>query len=209
VVAFTDRQNSAQREYFTFSEKLEWARRLERIERVKAEERMKAGKALDPVVNCPQGKTRDIVAEKSGFGSSSTYRRAKYIAENADPETIAKLDADEISIHRAWKETKARINENCDQTVSEICHVAQIDHTENSAGQETGGNPKDVFRFKEAEANKLRYVPFFAPVRWRRMPFGTKSPYDGAILTTCRCYYSRGGKFSQICPSLGYVLVLR
>lgn len=104
------------RKDFTFSEKLEWARRLERIERVKSEERKKATlkqykdtdmhKCVDREVS---GITDEIVAEKSGFGSREKYRKAKFIAENADPETIAKLDADEISIHRAWKETKARL----------------------------------------------------------------------------------------------------
>lgn len=84
-------ENSAEREYLTFSEKLEWARRLERIERVKAEERMKAGKHLDPTKNSAGGETRDIVAKKSGFGSRDTYGKAKFIAENANPETIAKL----------------------------------------------------------------------------------------------------------------------
>lgn len=54
-----------------FSEKLEWARRLERIERVKAEERRKATliqNANSDVENFPQreneGKSRDIVAKK-------------------------------------------------------------------------------------------------------------------------------------------------
>jgi hypothetical protein len=49
------------------------------------------------VENLPQGKTRDIVAEQSGFGSGKQYEKAKYISENADAETIAKLDAGEIT----------------------------------------------------------------------------------------------------------------
>jgi ParB family chromosome partitioning protein len=31
-----------------------------------------------------QGKTREIVAEKSGFGSGKNFEKAKYIADNAD-----------------------------------------------------------------------------------------------------------------------------
>lgn len=94
VAAFTDTENFPEREYFTFSEKLEWARRLERIERVKSEERKKATlkqykdtdmhKCVDREVS---GITDEIVAKKSGFGSSNTYRKAKFIAENADEET--------------------------------------------------------------------------------------------------------------------------
>jgi hypothetical protein len=85
------------RKEFTFSERVDWARRLERVEKEKARERMESGKAVNPVENLPQGKTRDIVAEQSGFGSGKQYEKAKYISENADAETIAKLDAGEIT----------------------------------------------------------------------------------------------------------------
>ncbi|MGG0804728.1 hypothetical protein [Brevibacillus laterosporus] len=93
------------RKEFTFSERVDWARRLEQVER------MKVGKAIDPVENLPQGKTRDLVAEQSGFGSGKQYEKAKYIADHADPEIIAQLDDDEISIHRAYTETKRKLAE--------------------------------------------------------------------------------------------------
>ncbi|MGG0794386.1 hypothetical protein ABE137_10325 [Brevibacillus laterosporus] len=85
------------RKEFTFSERVDWARRLERVERVKSEQREKAGKKIDPTENLPEGKkgeTRDIVAGASGFGSGKQYEKAKYIADNADPEIIAQLDDD-------------------------------------------------------------------------------------------------------------------
>ncbi|GER71312.1 hypothetical protein BpJC7_26150 [Weizmannia acidilactici] len=69
----------------------ELTKNFQEAKKGEAEERMKAGKALDPVVNCPQGKTRDIVAQKSGFGSRDTYGKAKFIAENADYATWHKL----------------------------------------------------------------------------------------------------------------------
>jgi len=50
---------------------------------------MKAGKTID---NGEKGLAADIVARKSGFGNRNTYRQAKFIAENADQETINKLD---------------------------------------------------------------------------------------------------------------------
>ncbi len=81
-----------QREPFTYSEKMDYARLLEDIERAKAKERMLAGKKscdTDPVPQGAQGqtgKTRDIVASKIGMGKT-TYDRAKYIAENA-PEAV-------------------------------------------------------------------------------------------------------------------------
>ena len=59
-------RNFAIRKDFTFSEKMEWARRLERIERAKAEERMK-----NPPQNFAEGKgeTNEIVAKQTGFGN--------------------------------------------------------------------------------------------------------------------------------------------
>lgn len=39
-----------------------------------------------------QGKTRDIVAKESGFGSGKQYNKAKYIYENGSEELIKQLD---------------------------------------------------------------------------------------------------------------------
>ena len=96
------------RKEFTFSERIEWAKRLEQVERIKAEERMKIGKENNPMENFPQGSTRDIVADQSGFGSGKQYEKAKFIAENARPELIKQLDENQISIHGAYQELKAR-----------------------------------------------------------------------------------------------------
>ncbi len=76
------------RKEFTFSERVDWAKRLERIEKIKSKERM-----LDPMQNSSQGSTREIVANKSGFGSHDTYNKAKYIYENGSEEMIKQLDA--------------------------------------------------------------------------------------------------------------------
>ena len=49
------------------------------------------GAILDIVENFPrsqESKTRDIVAEKMGIGSGKQYEKEKYIAENADKETL-------------------------------------------------------------------------------------------------------------------------
>ena len=75
-----------QREPFTYSEKMDYARIIEEIERAKAKERMLSGKsASDPTDNCPEGReTRDIVGAKIGM-SGRQYDRAKYVADNAPP----------------------------------------------------------------------------------------------------------------------------
>jgi len=92
------------RKGFSFSERVEWARRLEQIERVKADDRMR-----NPTKNSSEGETAEIVAQESGFGSKDTYRKAKFISENADPETIQQLNEEQISINRAYQETKRKL----------------------------------------------------------------------------------------------------
>lgn len=95
------------RKEFSFTERVEWGKRLEQIEKIKAKERM-AGKE-----NLPEqaGQVRDIVAEQAGFGSGKQYDKAKFIVENATPEIIQQLDAGFISTHKAFIETKERLEE--------------------------------------------------------------------------------------------------
>ncbi len=94
------------RKDFNKSERIEYARQLERIERVKASQREKAGVAINPSQNSDRGRTDDIVAEKLGIGSRDTYRKEKYIADNADPETLEQWNKEEISTHKAYTKVK-------------------------------------------------------------------------------------------------------
>ena len=85
------------RKEFSYSERMEWARRLEQVVRLKAKERQLSGLNNQNVVteNFPErehGETRDKVAEQSGFGSGKQYEKAKFIFENADEELIKMLD---------------------------------------------------------------------------------------------------------------------
>ena len=93
------------RKNFTFSEGLEWARRLEQVEKLKARERSEANLKQNPECeNFPtreeRGRATDIVAAEIGFGSGKTYEKAKFVAAHADAETIAKLDAEETACVR-------------------------------------------------------------------------------------------------------------
>lgn len=100
-----------ERKDFTYSEKMDYAKQLERIEAKKAKDRrtsqLKQNKNT-VVDHGPQrtGKTRDIVGEAVGFGSGRTYGRAKYIYENADEETIKKVDTGEKSIRKTYDELR-------------------------------------------------------------------------------------------------------
>lgn len=56
-----------------------------------------------------KGQVRDIVAEQAGFGSGRNYDKAKFIAEHATAEIIQELDAGLISTHKAFTQTKERM----------------------------------------------------------------------------------------------------
>jgi len=60
---------------------------------------------LEPVENLPQvppgTKTRELAAEKAGFGNARTYQQAKKVTEDGAPELVAAMDAGEVSIDAA------------------------------------------------------------------------------------------------------------
>ena len=68
-------------------------------------DREAAGKT-NPVQNSAQGKTRDIVAKKSGFGSHDTRTKYKKIKKANKPELIEKLDKGEITVNKAYQNIK-------------------------------------------------------------------------------------------------------
>lgn len=117
------------RKEFTFSERVDWARRLEEVERIKAKERMAGSKETFPEQS---GQVRDIVAEQTGFGSGKQYDKAKFIMENATSEIVQQLDSGLITTHRAFTETKERLErerleaeERAEQAESELYEMQQ------------------------------------------------------------------------------------
>ena len=71
------------RKDFTVSERVAIAKAIEERLKEKAEARMLAGVKQNPVENFPQGedvpgtKSRDLAADRAGFGSGKTYEAAK------------------------------------------------------------------------------------------------------------------------------------
>lgn len=102
------------RKDFTFTERMDWVKRMERIEIIKAKERMGQG---TPTL-AEQGEVRDIVADKSGFGSHGTLDKAKFIANNADADLIKQLNEKQITVNKAYQETK-KANEQVDDLLTE------------------------------------------------------------------------------------------
>lgn len=49
----------------------------------------------------PGAKTRELAAEKAGFGNPETYRQAKKVVDQAAPEIVAAVDAGTISVSLA------------------------------------------------------------------------------------------------------------
>jgi ParB-like chromosome segregation protein Spo0J len=98
------------RKEFSFSERMDYAKRLEVIEREKAKERQLStlnNQNIDMQnIAEREGTTRDIVAESTGFGSGEQYRKAKFISENADEEIIKSLDEGKLSINKAYQTLK-------------------------------------------------------------------------------------------------------
>ena len=116
-----------QRESFTYSEKMDFARLLEEIEQAKAMIRKKDGNVLGGNVagrgrpkddassiglashdaKPIQLKTSEVVADKIGMGSR-TYERAKHIRDNAPQEVIDRLDSGESSIYKEYNALRAQ-----------------------------------------------------------------------------------------------------
>ncbi len=99
-----------QRESFTFSEQMDYARLIEEIERVKSAERQAAGVKIaeaDLPAKWPEGSTRAeretryIVGKKIGM-IGRQYDRAKFIADNAPPVVIEQLDRGERTIRSVY-----------------------------------------------------------------------------------------------------------
>lgn len=102
-----------QREDFTISERLDYARLIEEIEKAKAKDRqllvLKQNQTtvMDHGPQRESGSMRDTVAEKVGLGSGRTYDRVKYIAKHGGNEVLEQIDNKKISIRAAYEKIKS------------------------------------------------------------------------------------------------------
>ena len=136
------------RKDFSKLERLDYGRRLERIERVKAEQREKLGKK-NPKENFPEGQdfgqTRDIVAEKIGIGSGKQYEKEKFIADNADLETLDAWNDGNISTHAAYIKIKTEKDAALDK-------IQELENT--IKGYELRASVKNESNSKNSSNNK-------------------------------------------------------
>ena len=137
-----------QREPFTYTEKMDFARILEEIEEEKAKARKLKGQSLGGttagrgrslsnsfVDTCPQSYwkkkdvnpgTREIVGRKIDM-SGRQYARAKYIAKNAPVEIIDELDKGKRKIGSVYKELRKK--EEAKQSPIEVVQLETMDDT--------------------------------------------------------------------------------
>jgi ParB family chromosome partitioning protein len=94
---------NAMRKDFTVSERVAIGKALEQY--LGSRQGQRTDKEL--VGNCPQvepgRKTRELAAEKAGFESDRTYRRAKKVVDRAQPEIVDAVDAGALRVSQAAK----------------------------------------------------------------------------------------------------------
>ncbi len=103
---------NVQREAFTFSEKMDYARLIEEIEKAKALERKSMGgqgglnEDMIARSHLERGTRRSIIGPKIGM-SGVQYDRARYVANQAPQEVIDDLDRGERTIYRTYQDLRA------------------------------------------------------------------------------------------------------
>ena len=152
------------RKDFTFSERVDWAKRLERVERIKAKDRQSElngkNQHMEIFPEAEKGNTRDIVADKSGFGSGKQFEKAKYIDENASEDMIKDLDDGKLSVNKAYitlKQEKENLSKDKQSLENQLQQALSkppkvIDNTDydtiNSLKSQLQSKNKDVEKLK-------------------------------------------------------------
>lgn len=92
--------------YFSFNEKMTWAKMLEEEYSKLDKENKLSGlnnqPSFDKFWSNEKIDTNKKVAEDIGLGSKETYRQVKYIYNNAPEELIQQLDNEQLSINKAY-----------------------------------------------------------------------------------------------------------
>lgn len=145
---FIEHSENEQREAFTFSEKMDYARLIDEIEKAKAKERMLAGKRQDdPVIARAQGAkgtSREAIGPKVGM-SGAQYDRAKYIADHAPQGVIDELDRGERTVFGTYGELRATERKSRDKDNSAAAvSVARMPAASAVSGRESSepSNPE-------------------------------------------------------------------
>lgn len=77
-----------------------------------------------------KGEASQIVAEKLGIGGKETYRKEKYIVDNADtltPEDFADWDEGKLSTNKAYLKIKEQLAEKENQIAGYEAKMKRVD----------------------------------------------------------------------------------
>lgn len=153
------------RKDFSKAERVEYARRLEKIESVKAKERQATSTGgVNPQLcenSHEAGRTDEIVAEKLGIGSSNTYRKEKYIVDNADtltPEDFADWDEGKLSTNKAYLKIKEQLAEKENQIAGYEAKMKRVDELKTKIQEleeELANRPVETVEVKPADYDDL------------------------------------------------------
>lgn len=150
------------RKDFSKSERIEYARRLEKIEALKAKERQGERNDLTSAKYVTEvNRTDEIVADKLGIGSSTTYRKEKYISDNREvltPEDFADWDEGKLSTNKAYLKIKAQLQEKENQIAGyelKLKRISELTEQVTALQKELNNRPKVEVEVKPADYDDL------------------------------------------------------
>ena len=150
------------RKDFSKSERIEYARRLEKIEALKAKERQGERNDLTSAKYVTEvNRTDEIVADKLGIGSSTTYRKEKYISDNREvltPEDFADWDEGKLSTNKAYLKIKAQLQEKENQIAGyelKLKRISELTEQVTALQKELNNRPKVEVEVKPVDYDDL------------------------------------------------------
>lgn len=155
------------RKDFSKAERIEYARRLEKIESVKARERQATSTGgVNPQLTkksteADNGEVSEIVASKVGIGSKDTYRKEKYIVDNADtltPKDFADWDEGKLSTNKTYLKIKEQLAEKENQIAGYEAKMKRVDELKTkiqSLETELANRPTETIEVKPADYDDL------------------------------------------------------
>lgn len=130
---------NALRKDFTISERVEIGRALEADLRTRVGRPSEETKEIFPEL--PKGQTRDIAADKAGFGNGKTYEQAKNVIDEAAAPIVKAMDDGLISINLASKiaalpqEERAVVEASPPEEMKEVAREAIHNHRAQGTGE--------------------------------------------------------------------------
>nr|DAW20526.1 MAG TPA: chromosome partitioning protein [Caudoviricetes sp.] len=153
------------RKDFSKAERIEYARRLEKIESVKARERQATSTGgVNPQLSLKSdeaGRTDEIVAERLGIGGKDTYRKEKYIVDNADtltPKDFTDWDEGKLSTNKAYLKIKEQLAKKENQIAGYEAKMKRVDELKakiQSLETELANRPTETIEVKPADYDDL------------------------------------------------------